>query len=141
MSSSLSNGQEITTVLGKDIKVTINAEGVFINNAKVTVADLEAENGVVHVIDAVLIPTTTSISVFDQPSMEIYPNPTSNYIRIKSDSPVDRLIIRDITGRIIEDRSNMNIADEVSISHFKQGIYLVTMKSGEITTTKKLIKE
>ncbi|MBN2109503.1 MAG: fasciclin domain-containing protein [Methanosarcinaceae archaeon] len=36
--------------------VTINGTEVFINNARVTVVDLQAENGVVHVIDAVLIP-------------------------------------------------------------------------------------
>jgi uncharacterized surface protein with fasciclin (FAS1) repeats len=56
MSSSLTDGQEITTVFGEMITVTINAQGVFINDAMVTVADLEAENGVVHIIDAVLLP-------------------------------------------------------------------------------------
>ena len=56
MSADLSNGQEITTVLGDNIVVTINADGVFINDAKVTVADIEARNGVVHVIDEVLLP-------------------------------------------------------------------------------------
>ncbi|MFO7924079.1 MAG: fasciclin domain-containing protein [Bacteroidales bacterium] len=55
-SSDLSNGQEIETVFGDNVTVTINNDGVFINDAKVTVADIEAENGVVHVIDAVLIP-------------------------------------------------------------------------------------
>ncbi|MDD2279014.1 MAG: fasciclin domain-containing protein [Bacteroidales bacterium] len=57
MSSSLSDGQEITTLLGKNVTVTINNNGVFINDAKVTVADIKADNGIVHVIDAVLIPT------------------------------------------------------------------------------------
>jgi uncharacterized surface protein with fasciclin (FAS1) repeats len=56
LSSDLSDGQEIETVFGDTITVTINNDGVFINGAQVTVADLEAENGVVHVIDAVLIP-------------------------------------------------------------------------------------
>jgi len=55
MSGSLSNGQEITTLLGEDVTVTINSEGVFINNAKVTTADISADNGVVHVIDAVMV--------------------------------------------------------------------------------------
>ena len=62
MSGMLSNGQVVTTLLGTDVVVTINANGVFIDNAQVTVADLIADNGVVHVIDAVLLPSSTSVS-------------------------------------------------------------------------------
>ena len=61
MSGMLSNNQVVTTLLGTDVTVTINSMGVYIDNAMVTVADIVADNGVVHVIDAVLIPTTTDI--------------------------------------------------------------------------------
>jgi uncharacterized surface protein with fasciclin (FAS1) repeats len=61
LSSALSNGQVVTTLLGTDVTVTINSMGVYIDNAMVTVADITADNGVVHVIDAVLIPATTDI--------------------------------------------------------------------------------
>lgn len=54
--ATLTNGQTITTANGEDVNVTINANGVFINNAQVTVTDLVAENGIVHVINAVLLP-------------------------------------------------------------------------------------
>ena len=55
MSSTLSNNQIVTTVNGTDVVVTINANGVFIDNAKAASADIVADNGVVHVIDAVLL--------------------------------------------------------------------------------------
>ena len=61
MSTMLSNNQVVTTLLGTDVTVTINNGMVYIDNAMVTVADIVADNGVVHVIDAVLIPTTTDI--------------------------------------------------------------------------------
>ena len=52
----MTDGQEIETLLGEDVTVSITADGVFINNAQVTTADVAADNGVVHVIDAVLLP-------------------------------------------------------------------------------------
>ena len=63
-STDLSNGQNIVTLnSGKTVKVNINSNGVFINNAKVTVADVLADNGVVHVIDAILLPPNTVADV------------------------------------------------------------------------------
>merc|ERR1711918_236711 len=50
---------ELTTVEGKQVEARIfgsKGEYVFINNARVTTADVDASNGVVHIIDTVLIP-------------------------------------------------------------------------------------
>ena len=66
MSGMLSNNQIVTTLLGTDITVTINSNGdVYIDNAMVTVVDLVGDNGVVHVIDAVLLPPSQSNTVYD----------------------------------------------------------------------------
>jgi uncharacterized surface protein with fasciclin (FAS1) repeats len=47
----------VTTLLGEDITITVTDEGVFLNDTvQVTMTDIEASNGVSHVINAVLIP-------------------------------------------------------------------------------------
>ncbi|MEM1408658.1 MAG: fasciclin domain-containing protein [Bacteroidota bacterium] len=56
MSTDLSNGQKAATVQGEKIKVAIKSGGVKIENANVVAADVKAKNGVVHVIDAVILP-------------------------------------------------------------------------------------
>ncbi|MFK8103462.1 MAG: fasciclin domain-containing protein, partial [Saprospiraceae bacterium] len=57
----LNNGQSVTTVLGQNITVTLNADGAFINGAKISVTDLQGTNGVVHVLDAVILPPAATV--------------------------------------------------------------------------------
>ena len=56
MAADLKDGQMVKTVNGQELKVTIKDGKVMIDGAVVTAADLAAGNGVVHVIDAVLLP-------------------------------------------------------------------------------------
>jgi uncharacterized surface protein with fasciclin (FAS1) repeats len=55
-SGDLSDGQVIETLNGETLTVEIRDGDVFINDAQVVIADVEASNGVVHVIDTVLVP-------------------------------------------------------------------------------------
>ena len=50
------NGQEVTTLGGLTFKVTIDGDKVMVNTSNVIKTDILASNGVVHVIDAVLVP-------------------------------------------------------------------------------------
>ncbi|WP_426092944.1 fasciclin domain-containing protein [Flavobacterium sp. DSR3-2] len=56
MAADLKDGQELTTVQGGKLKVAIKGDKVMIGEAHVTMADVAASNGVVHVIDKVLMP-------------------------------------------------------------------------------------
>jgi len=47
---------EATTVQGSKAKVTVKDGTVLIDGAKVVKADIETSNGVIHVIDAVILP-------------------------------------------------------------------------------------
>lgn len=55
-SGELENGQMIETVQGEDVEIAIEGEEVTVNGAKVVIPDVAASNGVVHVIDEVLLP-------------------------------------------------------------------------------------
>jgi transforming growth factor-beta-induced protein len=44
------------TVLGQDVSIRVENGNVFINNAQVIITDIEPSNGVIHVIDTVLLP-------------------------------------------------------------------------------------
>ena len=48
--------QMLTTVEGKNVTVRVAGKDILINSAKVTAADNDASNGVVHIIDSVLMP-------------------------------------------------------------------------------------
>jgi uncharacterized surface protein with fasciclin (FAS1) repeats len=48
--------KQAKTVNGQLIAVKVNGEAVTINNAKVTASDVLASNGVIHVIDTVILP-------------------------------------------------------------------------------------
>jgi uncharacterized surface protein with fasciclin (FAS1) repeats len=48
-------GKEVATVNGKSFKVTVDG-GVKVDNANVVTTDIECTNGVIHIIDSVIIP-------------------------------------------------------------------------------------
>ena len=52
----------VTTLQGEEITVDLS-DGVMINTANVTAADVDASNGVIHVIDAVLLPPTVAAAL------------------------------------------------------------------------------
>ena len=52
---------DVPTVEGSTVKLTIEG-GVTVNDAKVTSADVAASNGVIHVIDKVLIPSSVDVA-------------------------------------------------------------------------------
>ncbi len=57
MSTDLTDGMMAATVEGSEVE--ISTDPVMVNGASVTQADIEASNGVIHVIDTVLMPDTS----------------------------------------------------------------------------------
>jgi uncharacterized surface protein with fasciclin (FAS1) repeats len=57
MAADIAEGStDVATLQGANVAVAKNAEGVTVGGAKVTGADVAATNGVIHVIDTVIMP-------------------------------------------------------------------------------------
>jgi uncharacterized surface protein with fasciclin (FAS1) repeats len=57
MAADVTGLESATTLLGKDIAIKVDMGSVYINDAKVIITDIETSNGVIHVIDAVILPS------------------------------------------------------------------------------------
>ena len=141
MSTDLNDGDMLTTMLGDDVTVTINMDGVFINDAQVTVANLEADNGIVHVIDAVLLPTTTSTEDFEEEQiLQVYPNPTSGQINLGNNVKIgDVLMVTNAMGQTI---MNQTITSRVlDLGRLGSGVYnLFIYTMGTVVSTRVAVK-
>jgi uncharacterized surface protein with fasciclin (FAS1) repeats len=50
------NGKSVKTLNGKSVKIRVDSGKVYVNKARVTKTDVKASNGIIHVINQVLIP-------------------------------------------------------------------------------------
>ena len=65
-------------------------------------------------------------------NVKLFPNPTNGIVNLQSNSLLDRLIVNDLSGRILLSKSILN-DNYFEISDFENGVYLVTIinKEGE----------
>ena len=61
IAADLSNGMSVNPLLsGQQLNVMIEGDKVMVNEATVTMPNVEASNGVVHVIDKVILPPSAT---------------------------------------------------------------------------------
>jgi uncharacterized surface protein with fasciclin (FAS1) repeats len=123
MSGDLTDGQVIATLEGTDVTVTLADGKVLINTAEVTVADLEADNGVVHVINAVLTYEGLSVNEKAKATFSIFPNPATDMINLSERADVK---IYSITGQLV---MSMQDVSQVNVETLKSGLYFVEATS------------
>lgn len=138
LSSDLSDGQIVTTLNGEDLMVRVDSQSVFINNAQVVTADIQADNGVLHMIDQVLLPPSNSVDVYTQ-NLNLYPSPAKDFIWFSDKSINDAWYeIRDLNGKLV---LNGNLGDDrINVSNLGQGMYFVTIFDNDNSFIGRFIK-
>merc|ERR1712166_122076 len=116
LSTDLTDGMTATTLQGEDVTVDLS-DGVKINDSEVISADVMTSNGVIHVIDAVLVPPSIDVAAFLETCSETTP--------VVVVVPVDNNSLIDDTNDIV------TLAESTSSLSSASSSYLI----GSITTT------
>ena len=139
LSTDLTNGQEIPTLtFFPPLVVTIDNNGVMINNAMVTVADIMADNGVIHVIDAVLLPQITNSVSQLETSYFTFPNPVNSYINIPTTNNVNVQIMT-VGGQMVLNQ-NFNGSININTDNLSNGIYVMKLSGDNYNQVCKFVK-
>ncbi|MCO6479360.1 MAG: fasciclin domain-containing protein, partial [Phaeodactylibacter sp.] len=145
LSTDLNDGQMAETLQGENITVTLDGGNVLINDALVTVADIQTDNGVVHVINAVLIPPSINgvevLSAADN-GIQIAPNPANTHVNILFTEALNeevQLTLFDASGKLLK---QVQIRDQVSqfdTSNLMPGAYFLRFDNSSASYYQKVM--
>lgn len=127
LSSELTNGS-VATLNGQNVTINLTG-GVKVNNSNVTLPDLTVSNGVVHVIDAVLVPSLASIDENSLSELTIYPNPTVDYLILKNATVSSYKVMNTAGVTVLSGDVNGN---KIDVHNLENGNYFIQL-NGENT--------
>jgi transforming growth factor-beta-induced protein len=73
MAADVTDGLEAETLQGSTVTFMVMADGVMINEANIVATDIETSNGVIHVIDAVILPPAGEEAAAEEAAAEATP--------------------------------------------------------------------
>ncbi|MGV4413652.1 T9SS type A sorting domain-containing protein [Chryseobacterium sp. T1] len=129
----------------KSTKLFVNNEEIFEGNYddvsnKINALDFFIfDLGTGFNVDNIVIENKENMSVknINTINFSIAPNPTTDYLNVKSDEKINSIEIIDANGRkISEDKSNLKI----NVKHLNSGTYFVKINTDKGSITKKFIK-
>jgi hypothetical protein len=115
---------------------------VHVNDAMVIVPDLTADNGVVHVNDAVLLPTISGIEEAEKGlALQLFPNPVSqDMVQLTGNWDAgSTLVVCDASGRLVFSQPMSSGTHTWNVEGLPAGMYSATVLSGLTRQTVSLI--
>lgn len=128
LSGDLTNGP-VEMLNGEDVVVDLTSGDVLVNQATVTTPDLESDNGVVHVIDAVLLPSILSIDeAMTIEALVAYPNPTTDVLNVTNVEGASYTVVS-ITGAVVKEGVINN--GNINVQNLNEGTYMININNNE----------
>ena len=76
-----------------------------------------------------------------QMHVEIFPNPVSQSLNIRSDKMIDRIMVSDTQGRMFLDERPDDTHISINLSDLQPGFYFLTLKTSSGQQTTKIVKQ
>lgn len=94
-----------------------------------------------YVVDNIIVRDMDQLAVSDTSKTQpnVFPNPTSDFINIKSDEIINSIKLYNASGRLIK-TENSN-SSKINISSLPKGNYIISIETKSGIETKKIIKE
>lgn len=79
-----------------------------------------------------------AVSDFNKFEVSVTPNPVQNYLNVHSKQKIDEVSIYSLEGKLI--KTVKDKFDQINVSSFPQGVYILNVHSGKTIKTQKVIK-
>lgn len=138
---------EIDHVIEKNVKYYLDNQLVHtsaLESKVVRANDLNFEfdnDGSGFIVDNIIIKDMDQLSVSDinKTQVNIFPNPTSDFINIKSDEKIKSVKLYNVSGSLVKTENNE--FSRINVSNLPKGNYLISIETDFGIETKKIIKE
>lgn len=135
LSKDLTSGT-VKALNGVDLTIDLTS-GVMVNKSKVTTADLVSDNGVVHVIDAVITGPLNSLEKVVAANLCMYPNPTADFINVTNKNNANYAVIN-VNGAVVANGVISN--NNIDVTSLSKGVYTLKIVDGETLYLGRFIK-
>ena len=130
------NGEEEYNDFGKS--VSLSSDGLIMAAG----APYNCGNGINAGHVRVFEYLTTEICDFSKPEISIYPNPTNGPFQVVSpNSKIERIVILDITGKILIEKMEPAAKEPFDLSELKKGVYFIRVQFNNMVITSGIVKK
>ena len=120
---------------GKTVKVNISEFAG--QNVKLVFRHYDCTDILYLGLDDVMIENKTlAVSDINKNQIKVYPNPTSDFVKINGVNNIENVRIFDMQGKIVKEV----VSDNIDVRHLPKGQYIINVYSGKEVISNKLIK-
>lgn len=119
--------------------VTVDLSGFAGQDVQVVFRHYDCTDLLVLIIDniQVLETETLAVSDFNKANLQVYPNPSSDFIKVNGVDHIDKIRLYDVSGKMVLETQSA----EADIRRLPAGQYILNVHSGPEIISKKIIKK